>query len=51
MVRKASDTTYRLSVGGYAYTGIIANNVNATVYADQDEEWQITYWEAQGAYT
>ncbi|KAF8130806.1 hypothetical protein EV363DRAFT_1166403 [Boletus edulis] len=45
------DNTYRLSVGGYPYTGVIDNNVTASTHAEQNVEWIATYREFQDAYT
>ncbi|KAF8120452.1 hypothetical protein EV363DRAFT_1189684 [Boletus edulis] len=51
VVEQEGDNTYRLSVGGYPYTGVIDNNVTASTHAEQNVEWIATYREFQDAYT
>ncbi|KAG8215510.1 hypothetical protein J3R82DRAFT_9155 [Butyriboletus roseoflavus] len=51
VIRKASDTTYLLSVSGYPSTGVDETNVVASTNPGQNEEWQITYSVSQNAYT
>ena len=51
MIREEGKKTYRLSLGGYPYTGARHNKVTATVHAEQNLEWRATYRELQDAYT
>ncbi|KAF9899128.1 hypothetical protein EC991_009527, partial [Linnemannia zychae] len=51
VVRKEGDKSYRLSVGGYPYTGIEDNKLAATVHNEHNVEWLATYREYQDAYT
>ncbi|KAG6372631.1 hypothetical protein JVT61DRAFT_7381 [Boletus reticuloceps] len=50
-VEQEDDNTYRLSVGGYRYTGVVANKVTASTHPEQNVEWIATYRERQDAYT
>ncbi|KAN0078219.1 hypothetical protein V8E55_010276 [Tylopilus felleus] len=50
-IREEGEKTYRLSLGGYPFTGAIHNKVTATVHAEQNLEWRATYRERQDAYT
>ncbi|KAF8452033.1 hypothetical protein L210DRAFT_3755280 [Boletus edulis BED1] len=50
-VGQEGDNTYRLSVGGYPYTGVAVNSVIASLHPEQDMEWIATYRERQDAYT
>jgi hypothetical protein len=51
VVRKEGKSTYRLSVGGYPYTGIGGDKVIASIHAEQNVEWRATYQVRQDAYT
>ncbi|KAF8552816.1 hypothetical protein OG21DRAFT_1510988, partial [Imleria badia] len=51
VVRPEGKNTYRFSVGGYPYTGVIDDKVTATIHAEQNVEWRATYREVQKAYT
>ncbi|KAF8130796.1 hypothetical protein EV363DRAFT_221109 [Boletus edulis] len=50
-IEQEGDNTYRLSVGGYRYTGAVANRVIASIHPEQNVEWIATYIEHQDAYT
>ena len=51
VARKEGPDTYRLSVGGYHYTGIIDKTVTASIHQDHNVEWRATYRKHQDAYT
>jgi hypothetical protein len=51
VARKDGHNTYRLSVGGYPYTGIEDDKVVASIHAEQNVEWRATYQVLQEAYT
>ncbi|KAF8452115.1 hypothetical protein L210DRAFT_871734, partial [Boletus edulis BED1] len=50
-VEQEGDNTYRLSVGGYRYTGVVDNRVTASIFPEQNVEWIATYRRLQDAYT
>ncbi|KAG6372630.1 hypothetical protein JVT61DRAFT_7380 [Boletus reticuloceps] len=50
-VEQEGDNTYRLSVGGYPYTGVLDNKVTASIHPEQNVEWIATYREREDAYT
>ncbi|KAG6373568.1 hypothetical protein JVT61DRAFT_6216 [Boletus reticuloceps] len=50
-VEQEGDNAYRLSVGGYRYTGVVDNNVTASTHPEQNVEWIATYREREDAYT
>ncbi|KAF8452117.1 hypothetical protein L210DRAFT_3638659 [Boletus edulis BED1] len=50
-VEQEGDNTYRLSVGGYRYTGVVDNRVTASIFPEKNVEWIATYRERQDAYT
>ncbi|KAF8425398.1 hypothetical protein L210DRAFT_3509297 [Boletus edulis BED1] len=50
-VEQEGDNTYRLSVGGYPYTGVVVNRVTASIHPEQNVEWIATYRRFQDAYT
>ncbi|KAF8451978.1 hypothetical protein L210DRAFT_3638557 [Boletus edulis BED1] len=49
-VEQEGDNTYRLSVGGYPYTGVVVNRVTASTHPEQNVEWIATYIEREDAY-
>ncbi|KAF8418924.1 hypothetical protein L210DRAFT_3578115 [Boletus edulis BED1] len=51
VIEREGEKSYRLSVGGYAFTGVIDNNVTASIFPEQNVEWIATYREFQDAYT
>jgi len=50
-IKEEGEKTYRLSLGGYPYTGARNNKVTATLHPQQNLEWRATYHEFQDAYT
>ncbi|KAF8130671.1 hypothetical protein EV363DRAFT_1332949 [Boletus edulis] len=50
-IEQEGDNTYRLSVGGYRYTGVIDNRVTASIHPEQNVEWIATYVKHEDAYT
>ncbi|KAG6373567.1 hypothetical protein JVT61DRAFT_6214 [Boletus reticuloceps] len=51
VIKREGDKSYRLSLGGYPYTGVIDNNVTASIHEQQNVEWIATYRRLQDAYT
>lgn len=47
----ASPQTYWFAIDAYPYTGLLEEKVTATVCAEQDVKWHVTYREAHNAYT
>ncbi|KAF8130662.1 hypothetical protein EV363DRAFT_1166338 [Boletus edulis] len=50
-ISREGEKSYRLSVGAYPFTGVIDNNVTASIHAEQNVEWIATYREFHDAYT
>ncbi|KAN0078217.1 hypothetical protein V8E55_010274, partial [Tylopilus felleus] len=50
-IREEGKKTYRLSLGGYPFTGVIEDKVTATIHVEQNLEWRATYRKLQDAYT
>jgi len=48
---KKDGNTFRLSLGGYPYTGVIDGKVTASIDDKVNAEWIATYRERQDAYT
>ncbi|KAF8130798.1 hypothetical protein EV363DRAFT_221500 [Boletus edulis] len=51
VISRESEKSYRLSVGGYPFTGVIDNNVTASIHPEQNVGWIATYREFNDAYT
>ncbi|KAF8130560.1 hypothetical protein EV363DRAFT_1332237 [Boletus edulis] len=50
-VKKESDNTWHLTLGGYPYTGVVKDKVTATINDDKNVKWIATYREFQDGYT
>lgn len=50
-IKRVGDHAYRLSIGGYRYTGVLDSAVTASVHPEHDMEFYATYREAQDGYT
>ncbi|KAI9458232.1 hypothetical protein HD554DRAFT_2042147 [Boletus coccyginus] len=50
-LHKVGDHKYKLSVGGYGYTGVLDGKVIASIHPEHAAEWEITHHERQNAFT
>ncbi|KAH0826118.1 hypothetical protein J3R83DRAFT_11622 [Lanmaoa asiatica] len=49
--RKVGPKKYRLSIGGYRFTGVHHDKVTASINHEDDVEWEFIYRKHQQAYT